>query len=366
MLIIFGGSFDPPHKSHVDMAKYLSKIGKTLIIPAFCAPHKHGAAESFEDRVKMCEIAFGDIENVEISTIEKELGKKSYTLNTVKAIKQKSAQPLALAIGDDMARSFDSWYHAEELAALCKIFVFARDGKTDLSALEKTGADFEVLDFKPKCCASSGFRKTLDFSLLPQGVTQYIKANSLYGVEELYKRELRRLLGDKRYNHCLNVAVEAKRLAALYGANTRKAYTAGLLHDITKELPQKEQLQMADDFGIIMTDLEKRAPKLWHAITGAAFIQNSLEIKDTEIIDAVRYHTTAKKDMGLLCKILYLADYTSADRDYDGVEQMREAVDKSLDEAMLIATQFTVNDLASRGLPIHPDTVEAFKQYKKR
>ena len=366
MLIIFGGSFDPPHKSHVEMAKYLAQMGKTLIIPAFCAPHKEGAAESFEDRVKMCEIAFGGIENVEISTIEKTLGEKSYTLNTVKAIKETTTQPLALAVGDDMASSFDGWYHAKELAGLCKILVFARDGKTDLSALEKIGANYKVLDFKPQGCASSGFRKTLDFSLLPKGVTQYIKANCLYGVEEFYKRELRLRLGDKRYNHCLKVADEAKRLAALYGADTRKAYTAGLLHDITKELPQKEQLQMADDFGIIMTDLEKGAPKLWHAITGAAFIENSLEIADPEIIDAVRYHTTAKKDMGLLCKVLYLADYTSADRDYDGVEQMREAVDRSMDEAMLIATQFTVNDLALRGLPIHPDTIQAFEQYKKR
>lgn len=366
MLIIFGGSFDPPHNSHVEMAKYLSQMGKTLIIPAFCAPHKEGAAESFEDRVKMCEIAFDGIENVEISTVEKDLGKKSYTLNTVKTIKETTKEPLALAVGDDMARSFDSWYHAEELSALCKIFVFARDGKTDISALEKLGADYKVLDFKPKGNSSSDFRKTLDFSLLPGGVEQYIKANCLYGVEELYKSELKKRLSEKRYNHCLNVANEAKRLARLYKVDERKAYTAGLLHDITKEFSQKEQLQTAADFGIIMTDLEKGAPKLWHAMTGAAFIEKSLNIKDEEIIDAVRYHTTAKKDMSPLATVIYLADYTSADRDYDGVEQMRRAVDRSPDEAMKIATEFTVQDLALRGLAVHPDTIEAYKQYKKR
>ncbi|MBQ0110451.1 MAG: bis(5'-nucleosyl)-tetraphosphatase (symmetrical) YqeK, partial [Oscillospiraceae bacterium] len=345
-----------------DMAHYLAKMGKTVIVPAYRAPHKDSAAVPFEDRVKMCEIAFAGIENLTVSALEQGLGEKSYTVNTVKEIKKTTDEQICLAMGDDMARCFDRWYKADELASLCEILVFARDGKADLTALDKIGARYRVLDFKPQGLSSSKFRQNLDFSLLPYGVEQYIKANCLYGVEELYKKELKKRLGEKRYNHCLNVADEAKRLAKLYGADRRKAYTAGLLHDITKELSQKEQLQMASDFDIMMSDLEKGAHKLWHAMTGSAFIEKVLKIDDREIIDAVRYHTTAKKDMSLLATVLYLADYTSADRDYDGVDEMREAVDKSIEEAMYIATDFTVKDLALKGKPVHPDTVEAYKQ----
>lgn len=177
-----------------------------------------------------------------------------------------------------------------------------------------------------------------------------------------YKELLKNRLTPKRYNHSLCVADEAVRLSEKYGGDVEKAYLAGLLHDITKNATQEEHLHIFEEFGIILNSVEKNAEKLWHAISGAAFIEHKLNICDNEIITAVRYHTTARKDMTLLEKLLYLADFTSADRDYDDVDVMRRKVDISMSEALEYALSYTINDLVSQNKPLHLDTVEAYNE----
>lgn len=176
-----------------------------------------------------------------------------------------------------------------------------------------------------------------------------------------YKKILQQMLTEKRYHHSLCVADEAVRLAEKYGADTQKAFYAGLLHDILKDTPGKEQLQLMAELGIIPTEIELSAPKLWHAMAGSAYLRQRFGISE-DIVQAVRYHTTARAGMSLLEKILYLADFTSADRDYDGVEDLRRAVDVSIETAMSAALQFTIEDLCSRSLPIHPDTFMAYNE----
>ncbi len=177
-----------------------------------------------------------------------------------------------------------------------------------------------------------------------------------------FKELLSRKLSEKRYYHSLCVADEALRLAKKYGASEQKAYLAGLLHDITKNSPKEEHLNIFNTFGIILNNVEKNAEKLWHAISGAAFVRYILNIQDEQIIDAIRYHTTAKEDMSLLSKILYLADFSSRDRDYDDVDIMRSLVDKSLDEAYIYALQYSVKDLVEQKRAIHPDTLNAYNE----
>lgn len=177
-----------------------------------------------------------------------------------------------------------------------------------------------------------------------------------------YKKILQERLTPKRYHHSLCVADEAVRIAAKYGGDTEKAYLAGLLHDITKNASEEEHLHIFREFDIMLNDIEKNAEKLWHAISGAAYIEHILGINDTEIITAVRYHTTARKNMTQLEKILYLADFTSADRDYDDVDIMRQKLEISMEDALQYALSYTINDLVSRDKPLHLDTVEAYNE----
>ena len=145
-----------------------------------------------------------------------------------------------------------------------------------------------------------------------------------------YKDLLKERLTEKRFHHSLCVADEAKRLAKKYGADTEKAYLAGLLHDITKNSNIQEHFNIFKNFGIALNEIELPAEKLWHAISGSAYVKYILKINDEEIFDAIRYHTTAKADMSLLSKVIYLADFTSADRDYEDVDGISNVVNVSL------------------------------------
>lgn len=180
-------------------------------------------------------------------------------------------------------------------------------------------------------------------------------------VEE-YKNIVRPFLGDKRYRHSVCVSESAGALAEKYGADVYKAKVAGILHDIMKDMPPEDQLMMMTRYDIILSDVERSAQKLWHAMLAAAYLENELQITDRDILNAVRYHTTARENMSLLEKVLFIADFISADRDYSGVETMRHAAQVSLEEAMLEGITFNLKDLAENYRPIHPDTVLAYNQ----
>ena len=179
---------------------------------------------------------------------------------------------------------------------------------------------------------------------------------------EALKEILQKRLNEKRYFHSLCVADEAKRLAEKYGGDAEKCYLSGLLHDITKNAPNEEHLQIFETFGIMLNEIEKNAKKLWHAISGSAYIKFILGIEDDELLDAVRYHTTAKENMSLTAKILYLADFTSSDRDYEDVDEIRRLVDISLDDAFIYALKYSIADLVSQSRAVHPDTLAAYNE----
>ena len=169
-------------------------------------------------------------------------------------------------------------------------------------------------------------------------------------------------MGDYRYTHSCNVAQEAVALAELYGCDIKKAYLAGILHDITKEIPHEEQLQIMRDGGIILDGVQQNAPKLWHSVSGSVYVQTHLGIGDSDVINAIRYHTTGRKGMSLLEKIIYTADYTSAERSYPGADIMREKSRQSLEDAMLFSCQYTLQKLSEQAAAIHPDQLDCYNE----
>lgn len=171
---------------------------------------------------------------------------------------------------------------------------------------------------------------------------------------------LKERLSPYRLHHSLEVAKSAEQLAEKYGYDAQKAYLMGLLHDITKEADAEETFSIAEKYSIFMTQLEKDNKKLWHAITGAGYIKNELGIDDDEILTAIRYHTTGRMGMSLGEKILFIADFISSDRTYDGVESMRQKAQISLETAMLEGIEFTITELVEKHAPVHPDTFNAY------
>lgn len=181
-----------------------------------------------------------------------------------------------------------------------------------------------------------------------------------------YEDIISKRMKSARFKHSKNVAKEAVRLARKYGADVKKAEIAGILHDATKETDGEEQMALIARAGIELTELESSSSKLWHAISGCAFVKVELGIEDQEILDAIRYHTTGRADMTLLDKVIFIADFISADRDYDGVDRMRKIAEKDLDDAVLEGMAFTIADLAQRKLTIAPDTFEGYNYMAAR
>jgi len=141
----------------------------------------------------------------------------------------------------------------------------------------------------------------------------------------------------------------------------RELQFAGLVHDVCKDDPKEKQLQMAEEFGIMLTESERKCPKLWHAIVGSGYTARFFT-DDSDVIHAVRYHTTARKDMSLLEKIIYVADCVSADRSYPAVDKLRVLARKSLDGVIYQMVRITLSELAEAGMPLHEDTVAAYNQ----
>lgn len=171
-------------------------------------------------------------------------------------------------------------------------------------------------------------------------------------------------LSKKRFQHSLNVAEEAKILAEKFDyPDKEKAYFTGLLHDICKEIPKEEQLEMVKKSKLNVSDVELCTPPLFHAVAGAWYAENVLNIHDDDMLNAIRYHTVGRAGMSKLEKIIYLADLTSAERDYKDVNKMRKLARQSLEKAMLEALKFSVTDVVAKGsmLPYH--TIEAYNQY---
>lgn len=178
--------------------------------------------------------------------------------------------------------------------------------------------------------------------------------------ESKIKKYLENALSEKRFKHSLGVAEEAERLADKYGADKKKAYLAGLVHDVAKEIDTDSARNMLKDrFGIRVDPVTYNVPKLLHAPLGACLAQTEFGIFDAEILDAVKYHTTAKADMSLLTKIIYMADYIEPNRDFEGVEELREQAYQDLDEAIITGLDYTISELLSDGKMFHPDTVHA-------
>ena len=121
-----------------------------------------------------------------------------------------------------------------------------------------------------------------------------------------------------------------------------------------------EQIDEISKAGEGLTRVELANCKVWHQISGAAFLKNNKITDDEEILGAVRWHTTGRAGMTLLEKIVYTADFISADRKYKDVEVVRKLADISLEHAILYTSRYTIEKLVSGDKLIHPATVECY------
>ncbi len=371
---IFGGTFNPPHKGHthlVNRASEILSLDKVIIVPSCIPPHKiAGKLAEGEERIEMCRLAFGDNEKFEISSIELDRGDKSYTVETLRELKKLYPDDeLYFIVGSDMLQSFRRWYLWEEILSLAYLCAASREEgyNADLSEYTPSQRDRIIfLDIDPMEASSTQIRNSIagdgeDNDLINKKVLDYIKEKGLYddGLSE-YRKIITAKLDEYRLYHSECVSECAAALAEKYGADIHKAALAGLLHDVMKNAGKEETFEQLEKAGITLSEIEKDNHKVWHQISGAAFLKNEEIITDEEILGAVRWHTTGRADMTLLEKIVYIADFISADRNYPDVGEVRKLAQQSLDDAILYTGKYTIKKLVSTGLLLHPSTVEMY------
>ncbi len=384
-MALFGGTFDPIHQSHVAMVLDLIDtlgLDGAWLMPTFVPPHKiKDEMAPADDRLEMCRLAVKDYPQISVSAMEIARGGASFTVDTLEALTAEHPNTQwYLITGADMFCTLRTWHRFADIARMAVLCTVPRDG-TDTAALEAYAAQLAADGVRcyvhPTPMApisSTSIRRKLAAGesvegLLSPAVADYIYVHGLYTAQrgqqnrdEQYKAIIRTRLGDYRYHHSLCVADEAERLARLYGADEKKAYTAGLLHDIMKDTDPKSQLQILTDFAILLDEVERKVAKLWHARVGAVFLEHILGLEDRDILDAVRYHTTGRAGMALLEKIVFVADFTSADRQYPDVDTVRRLSNVSLEETMIYAIEYTIQDLLDKGQAVHPDTLATYNE----
>ena len=385
---IYGGTFNPPHLGHFQAAKAAVaalKLDKLILVPAAIPPHKDLPAGSPcpEERMEMVEkmadaLAMPGV--VEVSALELERQGKSYTADTLAQLKEKypDAQ-LWLLMGTDMFLSLHLWRQPEKIMDLAGICAFGRteqDGEAVFAPqrqylTERFGAKITTIALPELVDISStrlrdGLSQGLGRSYLVPAVYGCILMHDLYGVSADLKHldlpELRAcsyyMMKQKRVPHVMGVEEEAVKLARYWGADEILARRAGILHDCTKYWTLEENKALCSKYGVELDELENKAVKLLHSKTGACMAKYVFG-ESEEVYQAIFWHTTAKADMTLLDKILYMADYIEPNRDFDGVERLRALSYQDLDKALLLGVESTIQEMEERGLPIHSNTLQA-------
>ena len=175
------------------------------------------------------------------------------------------------------------------------------------------------------------------------------------------KQLVRSRLSDKRYEHTINVKKMAVKLAKHYGTDPEQAALAALLHDAAKELPKDEMRAIMQAHPEYAQGGEARPTPVWHGICAAILARTEWGVTDEAVLSAIACHTAGKAGMTQLDKILYLADMTSAERDWPGVEKLRKLEMKDLDAAMLAALKQTNGFVLSEGKPLDPESKAAYE-----
>lgn len=166
----------------------------------------------------------------------------------------------------------------------------------------------------------------------------------------------------KRFRHILGVEQAAIGLAEQYGGCIERASIAGLLHDFCKELPAEHFIEVIDKYQLD-ADLKTWNNNIWHGMVGATIISNQLGLNDEAILHAIEIHTTGNAQMSLLDKILYVADYIEAGRDFPDVQVAREIASQSLNAAVAFETAHTLKHLIAQNIAIYPLTIETYNRY---
>jgi predicted HD superfamily hydrolase involved in NAD metabolism len=184
---------------------------------------------------------------------------------------------------------------------------------------------------------------------------------------EHYLEELRQHLSPARVQHSLNVADTAVELSLRFAPElAEKAELAGIVHDHAKRFSPAELIELAVRLDIEITPGERVLPALLHGKVGAALLAQRFGVADPGIAQAVADHVTGRPGMEQLSRILYVADQAAADREFPGVDELREAAKHDLDEAVFLVVKHKLAYVLLKSRPVELQTIALYNDLCRR
>jgi nicotinate-nucleotide adenylyltransferase len=375
--LVFGGTFDPPHKGHAALlasAAERVRPDRILVVPAWRARLKP-AAPSAPASERLALVRLGVIDALpkrwrRLAKADAAELRAAKTVPTVETLSRlKAARPsdeLHFLCGQDAAASFDRWVAPARLKTLASWWYGARPGST-----ARPPRHFRRVPGRFPDVSSTALRAALalgdETPLLRKDVRERIERRGLYGAALLGR--LRATLNPGRFEHTVNVATLAAELARAHGVDEEKARLAGLLHDMGRRFRPHELAAYARRRRLPAprrADLIAREPMLLHAYASADLARRELGVTDPEILSAVSKHTLGGARLSPLDKVLYVADACSADRTHRGVASARRLAFRDLDAALRRCVADKLAHARARGAWIHPASLALWNSLRTR
>lgn len=389
-IAVMGGTFNPIHTGHLVAAEAVRQqlgIERVIFVPAGKPPHKESNPMFNEHRYLMTVLATVTNPHFEVSRIEIDRPGLTYTVDTIAELKDRCSEKCKIYFitGADAISEILKWKKPEKLLSMCEFVAVTRPGynsielKNTVSSLnESYRGRITFLEIPALSISSTDIRhrvlagQTIKY-LVPAPVEEYILKFGLYSADydttpetDAINARLHSVLTPKRYKHTQGVAEEAAKLAKRYGADTKKAYIAGLLHDCAKCFTDGEKLKLCKSYGVELDDVLRVQPDLTHSFLGSKIAEAEYGVRDKDILNAIAYHTTGRENMSMLEKIVFIADFIEPNRDYfQGLDKIRKLAYNNIDEAIICALEGTIEYNRAKKRVIHPSGLAALEYLKE-
>lgn len=375
--LVFGGSFDPPHRGHAALLRAAAervRPDRILVVPAYHAPLKNAPSAPAAARAELARLGvvarlparWRRVARVDMS--EARAARPVYTVETLSRLKALDPDgEFHFVCGQDAAASFGKWKDPARLKRMATWWYGARPGKH-----APTPAHFRKVAGHFPDISSTELRSALALgedcsdAVYPEVLAE-ARRHGLYSLDVLDM--LRRTLSPSRCAHTLNVASLAEALARRHGADAGQARLAGLLHDMGRRMPPPLMADYARKRRLKVPALGLTAglePLLLHAHVSEDIARREVGVTDPAVLSAVRKHTLGDPEMSLLDKVVYVADACSFDRRHHGAAQTRGLAFADLDAAFTRCVAEKLAHALARGAWLHPLTVTLWNRLAAR
>lgn len=380
-LAIMGGTLDPVHNGHLEIAQAVYGIcglDGVLLLPAGDPPHKRRRTDRM-DRLNMAKLAAEGHANLWVSEMEVLREGTTYTVDTLTELHEKYPDvEWSYIIGADTVNVLHLWRRFEDVAKLCSFIAVERPGVDTAETHENAaklkalyGATIRFLDVSGPDISSTLVRdrvamgETID-DLVPTGVSSYIREKGLYLCDYSWtdlEEKLKGMIKPSRYRHTLGVAETAVRLAGRYGIDPQRARLAAMLHDCAKSMPDADMEALICEAGVDADQNELALKPVIHAPAGAVLARREFGVKDPQIVSAIRNHTLGGPGMTDLDRLIYIADFIEPNRKpFDGLEEVRRLAETDLHAALKRCAQLTTEYAISQGGKTHIRTEQMLNE----